>query len=102
MLSSPIPIKSWNAIVPYIAHSSPLSFLISSSLLRQVGIPIVKAYQDALCSYPHLSLAVECDTVGQALSCLYHGIEKIVYRNPAHFHAIGSIQTKRNFTTTGS
>lgn len=96
MPASSIIIKSWNDIVPYLDHSSPLSLLIPSSVLHQIGAPIVKAYQDMTSFYPHLSLTAECDTAGQALSCLYHGVEKITYKDPSVLRLFASVKGKNS------
>lgn len=77
----PLVVTKWKDIESRLQHSSSVSFLIPASVCRRLGAPLIKIYQDALSGLPHF-LTVECTTNGQAMTCLYNGIQRISYKSP--------------------
>ena len=88
-------VQNWNDIRSHFDIPHPVSFFISASVLKRLGTPAVRVYQDSLPSL-HFDLIVECETPGQALLCIYHGIERILYAEGQKAEALQSISKKMN------
>ena len=87
-------IENWDSVHVHLEKMVPLSFLLPSSVLGRLGAPIIRIYQDFLAAYPTVSLTVECQTVGQALTCIYHGIDRIFYPRTKSLLALKSLSSK--------
>ena len=89
-------VTNWGEIYPHLHSPSPVFFLVSASTLQRLGVPILKAYSDFLSPYEHCCLTIECNTAGQALSCFYHGIKRILYTHEKERGDLESIARKMN------
>ncbi|MFN7662689.1 MAG: hypothetical protein ACK5PQ_03075 [Alphaproteobacteria bacterium] len=65
------------------------TLFVPAFVLNRLGAPVLACYQKNL---PNCcSLVVECQTPGQALNCLYHGIHSISYVNKKKHQGLFSI-----------
>lgn len=94
-----VKVQNWKDIRFHLDMPPPASFFISASVLKRLGAPTVRAYQDALPS-PHFDLLVECETRGHALLCIYHGIARILYRGTQKGKELQSISNQMNAQLT--
>ena len=88
-------VTNWEEISPHLSSEDPIQLLIPKAVSTLLGAPVLKAYQDQLLSYPHISLTIECATSGQTLSCLHHGILRIIYENRQSLKALQSIAKQK-------
>ena len=89
-------IQNWDEISTYTTSKESLRFLISAHRLSVLGAPILKVYQDRLSNDLRFSIVVECSSSDQVLCCLYHGIQKILYKGDQSLQSLQSIAKKKN------
>lgn len=74
------------------AHSNvqnSTTLFVPAFVLSRLGAPVLACYQKNLPK--SCSLVVECQSAGQALNCLYHGIHTISYANKKNLVDLCSI-----------
>jgi len=93
-------VTTWEEISLHLSSEDPIQLLIPKAVSTLLGAPVLKAYQDQLLPYSHLSLTIECATSGQTLSCLCHGILRVIYESSQSLEDLQSIAKQKKALLT--